>query len=97
MINSLQHAINGRFTIRVFYDGGYRILEPYCLGYSKAGHLLLSAFQTEGYSRSGKPTAWKLLTVNKIGSLVTLPSRFGYIRHEYNPNWNLFQRVVARV
>ncbi len=97
MINSLQQAIQNRQFIRVFYDGGYRVFEPYCLGYSKTGSLLLSAFQTEGFSKSGKSYAWKLLTVNKISSIVVLPVTIPYLRPEYNPNWVLFQRVVAQL
>ena len=79
-------AIRSRSVIQFHYDGGVRIAEPYCHGTSRAGHEVVRAYQTGGYSSSGDPVAWKLFEVSKMQALTVTTSSFTANRAGYNPN-----------
>lgn len=49
-------AIRSKQVIRLYYRGGFRMIEPFCYGASTAGSELLRAYQTGGYSESGSPS-----------------------------------------
>lgn len=85
MNQTICSAIRSRQVIRFYYNGGFRIAEPFCYGISKAGHELLRAYQTGGYSESGEPVGWKLFRVSQISSLTLTDQRFAGARPDYNP------------
>lgn len=80
---SLTRAITDHLIIEMWYEPGPRRLEPYCLGRSAKGNLLLRAFQISGASQSGEPEHWKLLRVDRFRQLVVTDSRFDPFRPEY--------------
>jgi hypothetical protein len=90
-------AIAGRRLMEIWYRGGSRIIEPYCHGTSKAGNEVLRAFQIQGHSNSGQPTAWKLFEVREIQSLQIFDQRFETNRPLYNPNDRDMIRIHCRV
>jgi len=77
------NAINERRTVRVYYDPGWRTVEPHALGYSKEGHLLLRAFQTEGASDSGEHINWKLFRLDRMREADTGNDNFNDPRPGY--------------
>jgi hypothetical protein len=50
--------IKNKIVVTIYYDGdepggkGYRTIEPVCVGYSKAGNLVLRAWDIEGASHT---------------------------------------------
>lgn len=78
-------AIAGRRVLEIWYDGGTRIVEPHCHGFSTAGNEVVRAYQSSGYSNSGERSAWKMLKVAEIGSLKETGAVFTQNRPGYNP------------
>lgn len=79
-------AIKNRNIIEFYYDGGIRIIEPYCYGIHKnTGNEVLRAFQVEGYSESGI-LGWKFFELKKISRINITNRQFKVQRQEYNPN-----------
>lgn len=78
-------AIAERRLIAFSYDGGHRLVEPYCHGISIVGNEVLRGFQVSGYSASGQ-LGWKLFEVSKIISLTVLSTGFAPPRPDYNPS-----------
>jgi predicted DNA-binding transcriptional regulator YafY len=94
-IETVQDAVNGRKVCIVYYDGdepggrGLREIEPVALGKSKAGNLVMRAWDREGASHTGykgeQPLpGWRLFRLDKV--LSCKPS--GEIYNEPRPNYN---------
>lgn len=90
-------AIGSRKMLQFYYDGGTRVVEPYCHGISTAGNELLRAYQVSGFSQSENPVGWKLFEVGKISSLSILDRMFTGARPEYNPNDRVMSTIYCRV
>ena len=85
MNSLLCSAIRHRRLITFYYDGGRRIVEPYCHGSTETGHELLRGFQTAGFSRSGATHGWKMFRVDQVAGLALSDQVFRDIRPEYDP------------
>lgn len=48
MNDLLRKSIIDRLLLRIFYDPGWRLIEPHAFGYGSSGQLLLRAYQVEG-------------------------------------------------
>lgn len=83
MNNIIIKAIEERKKLRVNYNGGWRTIQPYCYGVSTTGNDSLRAYQEEGYSREGKHTDWKFMTVGKIADIEQLDEVFTYNHPQY--------------
>ena len=79
-------AIAQRKVIKFFYDGGERVVEPFCYGRNSKGNDVLRAFQIGGASSSGEPFGWKLYIVNDMDFISISANTFNSIRPHYNPN-----------
>lgn len=86
MSDSVCDAIRERSVIRLSYDGGMRVVEPHCHGRNKNGTELVRAYQTDGYSKSGNSSGWRLFDVDKIVGLRRTGAKFASNRPGYNPN-----------
>jgi predicted DNA-binding transcriptional regulator YafY len=95
-IENIIDAIGRKKRVIIYYDGdepggrGLREIEPVCFGYSKAGNLVLRAWDLEGASHRGflglKPLpGWRLFRLDKITSLSPTGERFNRPRPNYNP------------
>ena len=82
MRNIIIEAINNQNLVELVYDGGARIVEPYCFGISKQGNELLRVYQVSGFSSTNKMD-WKLLSIDKIINLKILDEKFLYVRNDY--------------
>lgn len=96
-LNDIQKSIKGRNVTTIYYDGdnpggtGIREIEPVCVGYSKAGNLVLRAWDLEGASHTAtigeKPLpGWRLFRVDKIFTYKPTMDTFNEPRPNYNPN-----------
>jgi hypothetical protein len=66
---NLHYAIQNNLMVEFNYAGeGIRIAEPFCLGRSTQGNVILRAFQLRGHSNSETPE-WKLFDLAKISEL----------------------------
>lgn len=79
-------AIRNRSVVEFDYDGGTRVVEPYCHGTSTRGKELLRGYQVAGYSSSGNSMGWKLFDIAKIVGLAEAGATFAGNRPDYNPD-----------
>lgn len=73
-------------VLHFYYSGGYRLVEPFCHGTSKALNEVLSGYQVSGYSESGSPNGWRLFKVSEIENISIDELSFLGNRPNYNPN-----------
>ena len=95
--DDLQRAIKNLDVITITYDGdepggkGYRTVYPVCLGRSKAGNLVLRAYDIEGASHRAslglKPLpSWRMFRMDKITMIRPTGETFNEPKPNYNPN-----------
>lgn len=88
-------AIRHRFEVEITYsgdNGGKRIIQPVAYGMSKAGNMVLRAFQPFGTTKTKVPH-WKMFRLDKIDSWKVLrnrifsepPGQYG-AEGKFNPN-----------
>ncbi len=75
-------AIKKKRLLALDYNGGIRIVEPHCLGITKADNIGLRAFQIEGYSESGN-LGWKMFNIGNVSGLRILKRVFNEPRPGY--------------
>jgi predicted DNA-binding transcriptional regulator YafY len=69
--NEVERSIVNRKRVRIYYGGdeveeeGERFIEPYVLGLSKAGNLILRAYQYRGVTATEQP-GWKTYRLDRI-------------------------------
>lgn len=97
MNSDICNAIRNKDIISFNYDGGIRIVEPYCYGVSTAGNLVLRCFQIDGYSLSGKPMGWKLFKIGEMSSISLTEKKIFNIRSGYNPNDKGMIRIICNI
>ena len=96
-LNDIQNTIKKKQITVIFYDGdepggrGLRTIEPVCVGYSKAGNMVLRAWDEEGSSHTATTgeqplPGWRLFRVDKITMYKPLRTNFNQPRPNYNFN-----------
>jgi len=105
-LNDIQDSIRKKIVVTVYYDGdepggkGYRRIEPVCVGYSKAGNLVIRAWDLDGASHTAsigeKPLpGWRLFRADKIFTYQPTTDNFTEVRPNYNPNGDKsMERVI---
>jgi len=105
-LGDIQDSIKKRIVVTVYYDGdipggkGYRRIEPVCVGYSKAGNLVVRAWDIDGASHTDsigeKPLpGWRLFRADKILTYQPTSDTFSEVRPNYNPNGDKsMERVI---
>lgn len=97
MNSTLCEAIQNQNLVEFYYDGGQRVVEPYCHGISTAGNEVLRGYQTAGFSSTGTVPDWKLFRVDKIRRLDITSNTFGGIRPSYDPNDSAMNHIFCCV
>ena len=97
MNETLVRAVQGRRVVVFLYDGLLRTVEPHALGLSSAGDLLLSGYQTAGFSHSSEQPGWRLYRLDRLHSLSVTPYTFAGRRPGFNPRHPLLSTVLAMV
>jgi predicted DNA-binding transcriptional regulator YafY len=90
-------AIRERRVVSFHYDGGQRLVEPFCHGISTAGHEVLRGYQTGGYSSSGRLPAWRLFRLDEVSELTITSSIFDGTRPGYNSRDSAMTQVFCCV
>lgn len=94
-LDAIKNSISKRNKVILYYIGdepggrGLRDIEPVCLGYSKAGNLVLRAWDSEGASHTAykgeQPLpGWRLFRLDKI----TMYRPTQEVFNEPRPNYN---------
>ncbi len=79
---NLQYAIQNGLLVEFNYAGeGVRVVEPFCLGRSSAGNIVLRAYQQSGHTHSNAPE-WKLFDLAKIADLKVCSQSFEPTKRE---------------
>lgn len=96
-LQDVQNSIKDKNVMTIYYDGdipggkGFRRIEPVCLGYSKAGNLVLRAWDIDGASHTATTgeqplPGWRLFRLDKIFTYKPTGDKFDSARPNYNPN-----------
>jgi hypothetical protein len=62
-------AIRERRILRVHYPPGERLIEPYAIGFTAAGQIVVRVWQREGVSASGDEEGLKLMRLDRFGAV----------------------------
>lgn len=82
-------AINSRRIIEFYYHGGYRTVEPFCLGVVRSGgadNESLLCYQTGGFSELREAVGWKLYRASEMEDIEIHNEQFTGDRPGYEPN-----------
>lgn len=85
---AILEAIKARASMVIDYKNeGKRIIEPHAIGFTKAGNVVVRAYQSSGASRTnGGQGNWRLFTVSEIAHArlrwSTFRIREGYKRND---------------
>lgn len=93
-------AVRGRRPIEFYYHGGYRTVEPFCLGIvleGEADNESLLCFQTAGYSELREVVGWKLYRESEMENIQLLNEQFAGDRPGYDPENIAMALIFCRV
>ena len=82
-------AIKSRRTIEFYYHGGYRTVEPFCLGAVMSGERdneSLLCYQVGGFSELREAVEWKLYRASEMEDITLINEQFGGDRPGYDPD-----------
>lgn len=95
----LQDAIKNKFVCVIFYKvenklgflaGHQRVIEPYAIGVSRTGNIVVRAWLQRGASKTGQKDhslvpGWRLYRLDRITAISTSLQKFEVPRKGYNP------------
>jgi predicted DNA-binding transcriptional regulator YafY len=90
-------CVRSRKKCIIYYDGdepggrGLRQIEPVAIGYSKAGNLVVRAWEDSGashrfYLKKRPIPGWRFFRLDKILSISPTGEIFNQIKPKFNPN-----------
>ena len=82
-------AIRSRRIIEFYYHGGYRTVEPFCLGVVLSGgadNESLLCYQIGGFSELREVVGWKLYRASEMEDIEVSNEQFSGDRPGYDPN-----------
>lgn len=97
MNNVIFNAIKNRNRLKIFYDGGERIIEPYCYGINTAGNESVRAYQIKGHSNSASQKNFKLFNCKKIQKLMILDEYFIPNHPDYRENDKGMKEIYIQI
>jgi len=97
MNKKICNAIHNKKIISFVYDGGKRIVEPFCHGISSAGNEVLRGFQVGGYSKTGNPIGWKLFKVSDMSGILITQNVFTGNRPGYNAKDSAMTSICCHI
>lgn len=96
MQQSIIDAIGNQNVINFYYEGELRIVEPHCYGMTTAGNEGLRAYQTGGYSSSGK-FGWRMYDLGKADDINIIDEQFDGPRSGYKKGDNGMSKIYAEL
>jgi hypothetical protein len=97
VLDALASAIAARRVVHFRYEGALRVVEPYLVGETSRGKVVLSAFWVDGFSRSGGMPPWRQYVLAKMDRLEVLAESFVPPRPGYEPDDRRMRRILCRV
>ena len=98
MRDKICKAIMEKRRVRIYYQGGHRVIEPHAFGYDSKGKWKLRAYQISGYSSRGETRGWKLFNVSDIKEFQLLEEHFERPRPGYNPRGDkMIPTIVCKI
>ena len=98
MREKISSAINSKQVIKFYYDGGTRLVEPFCFGVHKStNNEILRGYQVGGYSKSGEPFGWKIFRISEISGLLITNEHFSGAREDYNPDDTMMKIIYCHI
>jgi hypothetical protein len=91
-------AIRQLRKIEFYYHGGYRTVEPFCLGImikSEADNESFLCYQTSGFSDLGETVGWKLYRASEMEDIEVLRGKFRVSRPGFDPDNLEMARVIC--
>jgi len=88
-IAAICSAIKSRRIIEFYYHGGYRTVEPFCLGLVLSGDAdneSLICYQVGGFSELREVVGWKLYRASEMEDLAITREQFSGDRPGYDQN-----------
>lgn len=79
-------AIRERRILRVLYPPGERLIEPYAIGFTQAGNIVVRCWQREGASASCGDEGMKLMRLDRFLGAEATTLHFFAPRPEFDPN-----------
>lgn len=79
-------AIRERRILRVTYPPGERLIEPYAIGFTGRGHIVVRAWQREGASATGDFEGLKLMRLDRFEAVEPTAIYFFGPRPEFQPD-----------
>ena len=96
----VEDAINEKYRVVINYDShgeniamGWRIIEVYAYGLTKAGNPVIRAYQPQGDTASKVPS-WKFFRLDRILDWRPTGQYFTQARPDFNPNGDRSMSVV---
>lgn len=89
-------AIGNLNVIEFYYEGELRVVEPHCYGETTAGNEGLRAYQTDGYSSTGK-FGWKMYDMGKADDVAITDQTFDGPRDGYKRGDKGMSRIYAEL
>lgn len=93
----LIEAIKSKTIIYFDYDGGIRVVEPYCYGATAEGQELLRCYQIGGFLRPQEEKGWKLFQTLGISDMVVTAQSFLGDRPGYHQTDKAIKVVYCQV
>ena len=93
-------AITKKRLLRLWYNGGTRIVEPHAIGCGTKQHDLVRVYQTEGHSEHGQHSGWKLMIASgwkAVSKLELLPEKFNQPRDGYKRGDKAMLSIYAQL
>ena len=80
----------------MYYDGGFRIIEPYCYGITTAGNPGLRAYQKSGHSNSRK-MGWKMFDLRTVSNVSLTDEFFNQPQNGYKRGDKGMAKIIAQL
>lgn len=98
MISKICNAISRKKIIEFYYDGGNRIVEPFCYGIHKdTNNEILRGYQIRGFNSSGNLPNWRIFDVSKIRNINITVEVFDGKRFDYRPSDSHMSKIYCNV
>jgi hypothetical protein len=96
MNDDIVSAIRNGNLVEFHYEGEVRIVEPHCYGVTTAGNEGLRAYQTGGYSSTGK-FGWKLYDLGKADDIIVNDDTFEGPRNGYKKGDSAMKHIYEEL
>ena len=97
MKDQICRAIGSKNLLEFYYKNNLRIVEPFTLGTSHKGNLVLRAYQIGGQSNSRKIPDWAPFEVVEISDLRILEEQFSGNRDGYRRGDSMMSVIYCQV